>query len=213
MKLNTFNSIVERAVSLWSESREAILDKTIPENLLGKLTVEFLGFHYFSEKSTPSLTLTKQTVESLKESQSPASPSADLTRRRGLKESRDVLSSRLFALMQFTLRTLAKPSPSYQVNSSARLWTPFLPRIMPNLVDFLRALNSLQDPTAWEGLPSDFFATMSTLPPGAKKTLLLDCTVSFSERKDEQTELDYQLASIRGWANICRQQWYVVGST
>jgi hypothetical protein len=119
------------------------------------------------------------------------------------------VSNRLFALQQFTRRTLIKPSPKYSENSSARLWTPYLQSIVPNLVVLLRSLNSVSDPRSWEGLPAEFYETFLTAPSGMKKTLLQDCSAAEAfERKDDQTELDYQLNGNRFWITFCLQQWY-----
>jgi hypothetical protein len=148
-------------------------------------------------------------VEILNEPQSPASPSSELERRRNFKANRDGVSNRLFAIQLFTRRTLIKSSPAYSVNSSARLWTPYLQKIVPNLVDLLRSLNSLSDPNSWDGLPAEFYQSFITPPSGLKKTLLQECSAASSfERNGDQTELEYQLNGNRFWITFCLQQWY-----
>jgi hypothetical protein len=73
-KMSAFNSLVGRTLTAWSEMKEAFLDKSIPEHLIGKVTLEFLGFMSLAAN-----------LDVLKEAQSPASPSSELERRRVFK--------------------------------------------------------------------------------------------------------------------------------
>jgi hypothetical protein len=88
-----------------------------------------------------------------------------------------------------------------------------LKSIVPNLVDFLRSLHSIWDPSSWEGLPAEFYQTIISPPSGLKKTLLAECSAASSfERNGDQTEIEYQLNGTRFWITFCQQQWYCLRS-
>jgi hypothetical protein len=48
-KLSAFNSLFGRNIKTWADMKEAFLDKAIPEHLLGKVTLEFLGYLSMAE--------------------------------------------------------------------------------------------------------------------------------------------------------------------
>lgn len=143
---------------------------------------------------------------SLGDAVSPASSTFDFEQKTVFRTNRDNISNALFAILQYTQRTLSQPP----FGEERRLWTRFLPGIMPNLADFMRALHSLNDRNSWQGIPSDFYDKVTSIPVGLKKTLLSECsTPSAFERKVEQSEVEYQLYSIRHWMQMCQHQWFV----